>query len=166
MTIGVDGSDRATELQTMRSMRGDMQPIGNAKREARIAKAQEMMRQLGIAALYLDASTSLYYFTGLRGGGRERLHGAVIPAEGALSYICPAFEVEKTAASIVMPGDIRGWEEHEDRRRWSSTRSTRAPPAAPWPSTRRRRSSPSTGCARPATATISSMAATSPAPAA
>ena len=114
MTIGVGGSDMATELQTMRSMRGDMQPIGNEEREARIAKAQEMMRQQGIAALYLDASTSLYYFTGLRAGGRERLHGAVIPAEGALSYICPAFEVEKTAASIVMPGDIRGWEEHED----------------------------------------------------
>ena len=114
MTIGVGGSDRATELQTMRSMRGDMQPIDNAEREARIAKAQEMMRQQGIAALYLDASTSLYYFTGLRAGGRERLHGAVIPAEGALSYICTAFEVEKTAASIVLPGDIRGWEEHED----------------------------------------------------
>ena len=48
-------------------------------------------------------------------GGKERLHGAVIPADGPLSYICPAFEVEKTAASIVMPGEIRGWEEHEDR---------------------------------------------------
>ena len=59
MTIGVGGSDSSTELQTMRSMRGDMQPIGNEEREARIAKAQEMMRQQGIAALYLDASTSL-----------------------------------------------------------------------------------------------------------
>jgi len=114
MTIGVGGSDIAAELRTMQSMRGDIQPIGNAEREARIAKAQELMRQQGIAALYLDASTSLYYFTGWRAGGRERLHGAVIPADGPLSYVCPTFEIEKTAASIVMQGDIRGWEEHED----------------------------------------------------
>lgn len=114
MTIGVGGSDMAAELQAMESMRGDAQPIGNAEREARIAKAQELMRRRGIAALYLDASTSLYYFTGMRARGLERLHGAVIPAEGALSYICPAFEIEKTAASIVTPGEIRGWEEHED----------------------------------------------------
>ena len=95
-------------------MRGDAHPISNTERETRIAKAQELMRQQGITALYLDASTSLYYYTGLRAGGKERLHGAVIPADGPLSYICPAFEVEKTAASIVMPGEIRGWEEHED----------------------------------------------------
>lgn len=114
MTIGVGGSDMSAELQAMQSIRGDVQPISNAERETRIAKAQEMMRQQGIAALYLDASTSLYYFTGLRARGSERLHGAVIPADGALSYIVPTFEIEKTEASIVLPGDIRGWQEHED----------------------------------------------------
>ncbi|MEE3093574.1 MAG: Xaa-Pro peptidase family protein [Pseudomonadota bacterium] len=114
MTIGVGGSYPTAELQAMQSMRGDAHPISNTERETRIAKAQELMRQQGITALYLDASTSLYYYTGLRAGGKERLHGAAIPADGPLSYICPAFEVEKTAASIVMPGEIRGWEEHED----------------------------------------------------
>lgn len=114
MTIGVGGSDPTAELQAMQSMRGDAHPISNTERETRIAKAQELMRQQGITALYLDASTSLYCYTGLRARGKERLHGAVIPADGPLSYICPAFEVEKTAASIVMPGEIRGWEEHED----------------------------------------------------
>ena len=90
MTIGVGGSDMATELQTMRSMRGDMQPIGNEEREARIAKAQEMMRQQGIAALYLDASTSLYYFTGLRAGGRERKRPPRSPALHPPSRVPPA----------------------------------------------------------------------------
>ena len=69
------------------------------------------MRQQGIAALNLDASTSLSYYTGLRAKGKERLHGEVIPADGPLSYIYPAFEVEKTTASIVMRGEIRGWNE-------------------------------------------------------
>ena len=70
------------------------------------------MRQQVIAALYLDAPTSLCYYTGLRAEGKERSHGEVIPADGPLSYICPAFEVEKTTASIVMQGEIRGWNEY------------------------------------------------------
>ena len=68
----------------------------------------------GIAALYLDASTSLSYYTGLRAEGKERLHGAVIPADGPLSYICLAFEVQKTTASILIWGEIRGWDKHKD----------------------------------------------------
>ncbi|MEC8199353.1 MAG: aminopeptidase P family N-terminal domain-containing protein, partial [Pseudomonadota bacterium] len=87
MTIGVGGSDPTAELQAMQSMRGDAHPISNTERETRIAKAQELMRQKGITALYLDASTSLSYYTGLRAEGKERLHGEVIPADGPLSYI-------------------------------------------------------------------------------
>ena len=60
ITIGVGGSDPTAELQAMQSMRGDAHPISNTERETRIAKAQELMRQQGITALYLDASTSLY----------------------------------------------------------------------------------------------------------
>ena len=70
------------------------------------------MRQQGIAALYLDASTRLSYYTGLRADGKKRLHGEVIPAEGSLSYIYPAFEVVKTPASFVMQGEIRGWKKY------------------------------------------------------
>ena len=88
-------------------MRSDAHPISNKERETRIEKAQVFMRQQGIAALYLDTSTSLSYYTGLRAEGKERLHGVVIPADGPLSYIYPAFEVEKTTASIVMRGEIR-----------------------------------------------------------
>ena len=95
MTIGVGGSEPTAELQAKQSMRSDAHPISNTERETRIEKAQELMRQQGIAALYLDASTSLYYYTGLRAEGKERLHGEVIPADGPLSYICPAFEVKK-----------------------------------------------------------------------
>ena len=65
------------------------------ERETRIEKAQELMRQQVIAALYLDAPTSLCYYTGLRAEGKERSHGEVIPADGPLSYIYPAFEVKK-----------------------------------------------------------------------
>ena len=89
MTIGVGGSEPTPEFQAKLSMRSDAHHISNKERETRIEKAQEFMRQQGIAALYLDTSTSLSYYTGLRAEGKERLHGEVIPADGPLSYIYP-----------------------------------------------------------------------------
>jgi len=114
MTVGVGGSTTAAELGGLSSMRDGVEPISIDERRGRIEKAQRLMRAEGIQALYLDASTSLYYFTGMRPGGRERLHGAVIPAEGDIAYICPAFEEEKTRAMIQFGDDVRTWEEHED----------------------------------------------------
>lgn len=92
MTIGVGGSTIEAELAGMESRRGGMEPITEAERRRRIGKAQRLMREAGNRALYLDASTSLYYFTGLRLRGSERLHGAVIPVDGGIAYIGPAFE--------------------------------------------------------------------------
>ncbi|MCK5362255.1 MAG: aminopeptidase P family protein, partial [Gammaproteobacteria bacterium] len=114
MTVGVGGSLIETELERMVSMRDGVQPISIDERLHRIEKAQHLMRAEGIQALYLDASTSLYYFTGMRVRGRERLHGAVIPAQGEVTYICPAFEEEKTRAMLQLGDDVRTWEEHED----------------------------------------------------
>ena len=114
MTAGVGGSTMEAELERMSSMRDGVQPISTEERRRRIENAQRLMRVEGIQALYLDASTSLYYFTGMRLGGSERLHGAVIPAEGEFSYMCPAFEEEKTRAMLQLGDDVRVWEEHED----------------------------------------------------
>jgi Xaa-Pro dipeptidase len=114
MTIGVGGESQASVLAELRPLRDGVKPITNEEREQRIESAQSLMREQGIDAMYLDASSSLYYFTGVRFGSSERLHGAVIPAKGELAYIAPAFEEEKTRAQLVMGEDIRTWEEHED----------------------------------------------------
>lgn len=114
MTLGVGESSLAAELERIANLRGEVAPISTAERESRIEKLKALMSEQQIDAVYLDASTSLYYFTGLRCRQSERLHGAIIPANGPLRYICPQFEVEKTEASIVLPGEICGWEEHED----------------------------------------------------
>ncbi|MCK5364100.1 MAG: aminopeptidase P family N-terminal domain-containing protein, partial [Gammaproteobacteria bacterium] len=79
MTVGVGGSTMEAELERMASMRDGVQPISTEERLGRIEKAQRLMRAEGIHALYLDASTSLSYFTGLRLRASERLHGAIIP---------------------------------------------------------------------------------------
>ncbi|MFI5014004.1 MAG: M24 family metallopeptidase [Hyphomicrobiales bacterium] len=113
MTLGVGGSTIEDELGRMGSMREGVSPIGDDERLRRVAKAQSIMRAHGICALHLDASTSTFYFTGLRLKGSERLHGVVIPAEGDIVYISPAFEEAKLRTMISLPGEVRCWDEHE-----------------------------------------------------
>lgn len=113
MVLGVGGSTAAAELAQMRSVREAAAPIAVEELRDRVARVQATMRARGVQALHLDASTSTFYFTGLRQRGSERLHGVIIPAEGDLVYISPAFEEAKLRTMLVLPGDIRCWHEHE-----------------------------------------------------
>ncbi|MFD2239329.1 M24 family metallopeptidase [Aureimonas populi] len=92
----------------------DVEGIGDGELLARVARAQELMRAAGVAALYLDTSQNLFYFTGLGLKPTERLHGAIIPAEGPVVFLSPAFEEPKTRSLLRIGEDIRVWEEHED----------------------------------------------------
>ena len=114
MTLGVGGSTMTAELDRMRSVRAAATPISGAERRQRIAKVQSIMRERDIQALHLDASTSTFYFTGLRLSASERLHGVVIPAEGEIAYITPAFEEAKLRTMISLEGRVRSWQEHDD----------------------------------------------------
>jgi Xaa-Pro dipeptidase len=98
----------------MRSLRGDAPAIGVDERMTRIARAQALMREKGIDALWLDISSSLTYFTGLRMRRTERLHGALLPARGDMIHVSPTFEVEKLRTMITGGDKVVAWEEHED----------------------------------------------------
>ncbi len=113
MTRGVGGSTAEAELAKLRSMRDVVPPITEVERRGRIARLQAIMRAQGVQALDLDASTTTFYFTGLRLRGSERLHGVIIPAEGELAYVTPAFEAAKLETMISLPGRIYCWHEHE-----------------------------------------------------
>ena len=114
MTVGVGGSTAEAELAAMKNMRGDVPPIGVEERLQRIARAQAIMREKGIDALYLDVSSSMTYFTGLKFRRTERMHSAVLPAKGEIVYISPAFEVEKLKTMTSFGEKIAVWEEDED----------------------------------------------------
>jgi Xaa-Pro dipeptidase len=114
MAIGVGGSTPEAELAAMSSLRGNAQAIGAGERRARLARACALMREQGLPALWLDVSTSLTYFTGIRLNRSERLHGAVLLADGELVYVSPAFEVEKLRTMLTIDGPVAAWEEHED----------------------------------------------------
>ena len=114
MVKGVGGSSFEAELARMAPMAAGAVPIGIPEYQARIARAQALMREQGIDALYLDTSTNLRYFTGIELKLTERLHGAVIPARGEPAYLSPTFEEPKTRELIRFGTDVRCWEEHED----------------------------------------------------
>ncbi|MDR0809116.1 MAG: aminopeptidase P family N-terminal domain-containing protein, partial [Gemmobacter sp.] len=90
------------------------EPAGDAEHLARIATLQARMLADAIAAVWLDASSSLTYYTGLTLGLSERIHGALIPAQGPLTYVTPAFEEPKLRAFMRLPGEVTVWEEDED----------------------------------------------------
>jgi Xaa-Pro dipeptidase len=114
MTIGIGGSSAEIELAKLTSMRDKAVPILIGEYLARLQKVRSLMLEANIDALYLDATSSLRYFTGMQCHASERLHGAIITALGDLIYVCPTFEEQKTKAGIVVEGEFLLWEEHEN----------------------------------------------------
>ena len=113
MTIGVGGKTFEQALNSLSNMTANAQPIKHDEYLQRISRAQSYMQQHNIAAIYLDAGTNLYYFTGTRWNPSERMVGAILPANGALQYIAPAFEVSTIEDFMYVKGEVCGWEEHE-----------------------------------------------------
>ena len=89
-------------------------PIRAEEHQARIAKAQGLMRKLGFSALLVEPGSSLVYFTGVRWSRSERLTCAIIPAEGPVGVVTPFFEEPSVRESLAVPAEVRTWQEHED----------------------------------------------------
>lgn len=88
-------------------------PISNAERAVRIERAQALMQQQGIAAIVIEAGTTMRYFSDLAWGRGSRLTALVIPASGVPVIIAPAFEESKLRELMVMEMEVRTWQEHE-----------------------------------------------------
>jgi Xaa-Pro aminopeptidase len=100
-------------IRALRPMTAGIVPIGGDERRARIAKAQRLMAEQHLDAIYLEGGSSLFYFTGVRWGLSERPFVAVIPARGDLAWVCPAFEEARAHELITFGTDVRTWQEDE-----------------------------------------------------
>jgi Xaa-Pro dipeptidase len=89
-------------------------PITDDERRARLAKAQRLMAENKMDAVFVDGGTTINYFTGMRFGNSERLMGMVLPKSGDPVYITPAFEEARAHEQIKFGHDVRTWQEHED----------------------------------------------------
>ena len=103
----------ADDFSDLAPMTDGIVPITVEEREGRIEKARELMARHGIDAVYLEAGSSLFYFTGVRWGRSERMLAAVVPAKGDVAYVCPAFEEARLQEQLTLGDDVRAWEEHE-----------------------------------------------------
>ncbi len=88
-------------------------PISNEERGVRIAQAQALMQEQGLAGIVIEAGTSMRYFSDLAWRQSSRLTALVIPAQGGPVVITPAFEESKLRELMVMDMEVRTWNEHE-----------------------------------------------------
>lgn len=101
-------------IRRLRRMTENVVPITIEERKGRIEKAQKLMRDNRVDAIYIEPGSSMFYFTGMRWGTSERMFAAVIPARGEMAWVCPKFEEERARELIrIGTGDIRTWEEDE-----------------------------------------------------
>jgi Xaa-Pro dipeptidase len=89
-------------------------PIAPAEYAARVAKVQRLMRSAGIAALLIEAGSTLRYFTGVEWPTSERVTAAVIPAEGDAVIVTPAFEEPSVRETLRIAAQVRAWDEDEN----------------------------------------------------
>ena len=79
---GIGGSTIETELNAIQSAAHLVQPIQKEEFKQRIEKACQLMQEQNIPALYLNAGTNLFYFTGLKWNASERMVGALLFPNG------------------------------------------------------------------------------------
>jgi Xaa-Pro dipeptidase len=113
MKNGIGGMDQQQALEALEDLTLGIEPIPLVEYESRIERAQSLMVEKGLHAIYLNAGTNLYYFTGTRWSASERMVGAIIPAQGAVQYIAPAFELGTLEDYIQVEGEVNCWQEHE-----------------------------------------------------
>ncbi|RKF20879.1 aminopeptidase P family protein [Alginatibacterium sediminis] len=113
MTIGVGGSTVQQEMQRLSKLSFPVIPIQEGEYRRRCDMACKLMQLQGISAVYLNAGTNLYYFTGLRWNPSERMVGAVLLATGELWYIAPHFELDTLRQFMLIDAPIIAWQEHE-----------------------------------------------------
>ena len=95
------------------SVTRNVQPIDAAEHRARLGRLQHLMQQGRIGALLIESGSSLEYFTGVRWWRSERTTAAIVPAEGPVVVVTPAFEEPSIRETLKVPADVRPWKEDE-----------------------------------------------------
>ncbi|MBY6185943.1 Xaa-Pro peptidase family protein [Marinobacter hydrocarbonoclasticus] len=113
MPIGVGGATPEAELARLRALSFPHTPISTEEYQQRRQRLVAEMQAHNVDAVYLNAGTNLYYFTGLKWSASERLVGALLMADGELVYLAPHFEAGSIEDFWLEPGPLALWHEHE-----------------------------------------------------
>jgi len=88
-------------------------PLTAADYEARRAKAVKLIADNRLDGLFIGGGMNLLYFANVGWWLSERTFGLVLGRDGALTWICPAFEKARAEELVPAGGEIRTWEEDE-----------------------------------------------------
>ncbi len=99
--------------QRLASLTRHAQPITPLEHATRIAKLQALMQRQKIAALLVEAGSTLQYFTGIRWWRSERTTAALIPAEGEVVVVTPFFEEPSIRETLKIAAEVRPWKEDQ-----------------------------------------------------
>ena len=106
-------------------------PITPEEHATRVARLQRLMQRDKVAALLVEAGSSLEYFTGIRWWRSERTTAALIPASGQPIVVTPFFEVPSVEETLRIEADVRPW--HEDQSPFALISDATRAIAAPGP---------------------------------
>jgi Xaa-Pro dipeptidase len=112
-TLASDPCHLPAPIQALRPRTDGIAPITDDERRGRIARAQALMAEHGLAAIVVEPGSSMSYFTAVSWSQSERTFAMVLPAAGAPAWVCPAFEEARARERIRFGGDIRVWQEDE-----------------------------------------------------
>jgi len=105
-------------VTALKSRRSEAKPITLAERQARLERAQRLMKEQKIDAICIAGGTTLQYFANVRWGNSERLFAMVLPQRGEPFFVVPSFEEDRAREQIAMgPGgkqaQVLRWHEDE-----------------------------------------------------
>lgn len=100
-------------ILALKPVASKVKPISDDERRQRLAKAQQLMGEHKMDAVFVGAGTTLDYFVDLKWWNSERTSGMLLPRSGDPVYIVPAFERSRTEGQIRFGKDVRTWQEHE-----------------------------------------------------
>jgi Xaa-Pro dipeptidase len=103
----------AAPISGLSSLTRSVRPIDAEEHGARLAKVQSLMQQQKTGALLVESGSTLEYLTGVRWWRSERTTAALIPAEGPVVVVTPAFEEPSIRETLKVPADVRPWKEDE-----------------------------------------------------
>ncbi len=107
------GGQTVDPIASLKPLTPAIPPITDDERRARIEKARTLMRANGLAAMFLEGGSSMFYYTGVRWGNSERPFGVVIPVRGELAWVTPGFEEQRARELIKFSNDVRVWQEDD-----------------------------------------------------
>lgn len=100
-------------IAALQPVTGKAVPISDAEYRARLAKAQRLMAEHKLDAIFVGPGTSLKYFVDIDWWPSERTAGMLLARSGEPVYITPTFERSRALEQIRFGHDIRTWQENE-----------------------------------------------------